>query len=126
MLTAEDKSAQDALRVRQGAGARYDADAAPHDDLLAARRNTAHFARVLNELHDSDLTDARRRVIAEVSYDARAAATALEHLGDTTEPYPLEQHIARGITLPARALRALFQHSEIHLNVTWRDLTDGD
>ena len=27
-------------------------------------------------------------------------------------------------TLPARALRHLFQHSEVHLNVCWRDLTE--
>ncbi|MEO0893109.1 MAG: maleylpyruvate isomerase [Pseudomonadota bacterium] len=125
-LTVEDKAAQDALRTRQGLGARYDAAAAPHDDLLQARRNTAQFARVLNETGDRDLTDTRRRIIAEVSYDARACATALEEIGGTADPYPLHDAIAQGVTLPPRALRALFQHSEIHLNVTWRDLSDAD
>ena len=125
-LTVEDRAAQEALRARQGAGARYDAAGAPHDDLLEARRNTAQFARVLNALRDRDLSEPRRRVIAEVSYDARACAVALDQMGGQITPYPLKESIEKGITLPPRALRALFQHSEIHLNVTWRDLTDED
>ena len=44
-----------ALRQRQGAGARYDAPNAPHDDLLLARRGAAYFARQLNRLDDTAL-----------------------------------------------------------------------
>ncbi len=126
-LTMAEQTAHEALRARQGDGARYDAEAAPHHDLLQARRNTSYFARVLNELRDDDLSNQRRRVIAEVSYNARACATALEQLEQAEpEPYDVEESVARGITLPPRALRALFQHSEIHLNVTWRDLSADD
>jgi maleylpyruvate isomerase len=126
------------LRERQGAGARYDADAAPARELLWARRGTAYFARKLNELSDDDLDGAtlipdwsRRRLIAHVGYQARALSQIVE-AARTGEPYQAISEADRiaqldlGETLPARALRNLFFHSEVHLNVEWRDLKDAD
>lgn len=117
----------DAVIARLGPGARYDDPAAPHDDLLAARRATADFARVLNALSDDALSPARRRIIARVGYEARALAYALEAIDHLApDPFDLDAAIMRGETLPARALRALFQHSSIHLNVAWRDLSGNN
>lgn len=120
-----------ALKARQGAGARYDAPNAPADDLLLARRGTAYFARKLNELSDSELdTRDRRRIIATVSYDARALAVMMA--GARTGHWPEEprfetsaKEIALCANLPARALRHLFHHTEVHLNVEWRDLPEA-
>ncbi|NAZ36668.1 maleylpyruvate isomerase N-terminal domain-containing protein [Rubellimicrobium sp. CFH 75288] len=130
-MTGQDDSGRAALRARQGAGARYDAEAAPHADLLLARRGTAYFARKLNELDDREL-DApslqegwtRRRLVARVSLQARGLAIALKAL---REPLILEEaewrpDLALAATLPARALRHLFVHSAKHLDVEWRDL----
>ena len=83
-LTAGEQAAREALRARQGAGARYDAASAPAEDLLLARRGTAYFARKLGELSDAELDapslreDVRRRaLIAQVGYHARALALAV-------------------------------------------------
>ncbi|MGB0411134.1 MAG: maleylpyruvate isomerase N-terminal domain-containing protein, partial [Pikeienuella sp.] len=80
-LTAEETAAREALRARQGKGARYDAPNAPHDDLLLARRGAAYFARKLAELNDADLNApslragwSRRHLIAHTGYHARAFA----------------------------------------------------
>jgi len=136
-LTPTDAAARDALRARQGKGARYDAPAAPHGDLLLARRGAAYFARKLSELSDSDLTApslrsgwSRRHLIAHVGYHARALALMVETVrtGAPTPPYPsgdgLRAGVDLGATLPARALRSLVHHAAIHLDVEWRDLTD--
>lgn len=126
--------ARDALRARQGAGARYDAAAAPAEDLAAARLGTAYFARKLNELTDAALWQpsarpgwTRRRVIADVALQARAIAQALE----IATGQPTHEHAETGPealdlaeTLPAQALRNLVAHADVHLNVVWRDLTD--
>ena len=131
-------AARAALKERQGAGARYDSPAAPARDLLWARRGTAYFARKLNELHD-DALDApsllpgwsRRHLIAHVGYNARALSRLVEWVrtGIETPMYPSgaarDAEIALGATLPPRALRHLFQHAEVHLNVEWRDLSDA-
>lgn len=135
-LTSEE-AAREALRQRLGAGARYDSPNAPARELAWARSGTAYFARRLNELDDDEL-DAdtllsgwtRRQLIAHVGYNARAltrltewAATGVETpmYGSDTQR---NREIERGATLPARALRNLFAHSEVHLNVEWRDLSD--
>ncbi|MBL6430261.1 MAG: maleylpyruvate isomerase [Maritimibacter sp.] len=119
-----DDDARAALRARQGAGARYDAETAPSGDLLVARRATADFARCLNRLSDAELTKARHRVIAEVSLQARAMALAVKALRAplTEEEEEWRPDVGMTVTLPAHALRYLFDHSQIHLNVEWRDL----
>ena len=135
---SDQDAARAALREKQGAGARYDADAAPHDDLLLARRGTAFFARKLNELGDDDLWGAsaqdgwtRRHLIAHVAYHARALAHVVEGVrtGAPVPTYPSaaarDDEIALGATLPARALRHLFDHAVKHLDVEWRDLPDA-
>lgn len=132
-----EEAARQALRERQGAGARYDAPAAPHRELDWARRGTAYFARALNNLTDKDLDTpsrlpglSRRHVIAHVGYQARMLSdiVAWARAGNSG-PLPRiadvpAELVAAGATLPARALRHLFQHSEVHLNVEWRDMTD--
>lgn len=104
--------------------------------LLTARRGTAYFSRKLAELRDADF-DApslipgwtRRHVIAHVGYNARAltrllewAATGIETpMYDSVEQR--NQEIAAGATLKPIALRHLVSHSNVHLNVEWRDLS---
>ncbi len=120
------------LWARQGAGARRDAPEAPAAALALARLGTAFFARKLNELTDDALYQpsvvagwSRAQVVCDVAYHARAisrqveAATAgltVPSFGDLTPEVDL------GATLPPRALRHLFDHAAIHLNVVWRDL----
>jgi maleylpyruvate isomerase len=41
------------------------------------------------------------------------------------EPENVVENIELGATLPVHALRHLFRHSEVHLNVEWRDLTEA-
>ena len=131
--------ARAALKARQGAGARYDAPGAPARDLAWARRGTAYFARLLNGLDSAALDRpsrvqgwSRRHLVAHVSYNARAFAqlAGAVRAGQPAALYPSaaarQAEIARGATLPDRALRHLFQHSEVHLNVDWRDLSDAD
>ncbi|WP_300439974.1 maleylpyruvate isomerase N-terminal domain-containing protein [uncultured Mameliella sp.] len=136
-LTAGEQAAREALRARQGAGARYDAASAPAEDLLLARRGTAYFARKLGELSDAELDapslreDVRRRaLIAQVGYHARALAqqVAAARAGEAVQPISPKTYrneIAQGATLPPRALCSLVHHAAIHLDVEWRDLT-GD
>jgi maleylpyruvate isomerase len=105
------------------------------DGLLQARRGTAFFARKLNELTDADLDGdsllpgwTRRHVVAHVGYNARAIARLVEWAatGVETPMYPsveVRNHeIDFGATLSPIALRNLFDHSAVHLNVEWRDL----
>ncbi|MFG6554637.1 maleylpyruvate isomerase N-terminal domain-containing protein [Sulfitobacter sp. 1A16808] len=138
-MIPEDTVARYALRVRQGGGARYDAETAPHDDLLQARRGTAYFARKLNELSDVDLSGpshlpgwTRAHIVSQTSYHARTLAHLLEaaRTGGAQPAPPGSEarasEIALGATLPPRALRSLFRHAEVHLNVEWRDLADQD
>jgi maleylpyruvate isomerase len=125
-------------RVRQGEGARYDSAAAPARELLWARRGTAYFARKLNDLSDEELDASslvpgwsRRRVIAHVGYQARflarivEAARKGEAMESLAEPEQQIDDIDLAETLPPHALRYLFKHSEVHLNVEWRDLPDA-
>lgn len=125
------------LRARQGAGARYDSPNAPARELAWARSGTAYFARKLVELEDEDLAGpsllpgwTRAHLVAHVGYNARALTRLCEwaRTGVETPMYVSTEarnaEIADGATLPARALRHLFEHSEVHLNVEWRDLTD--
>jgi maleylpyruvate isomerase len=133
---AGEDAARAALRERLGPGARYDSPAAPARELLWARRGTAYFARRLNELRDEDLDAptllpgwSRRHLVAHVGYNARALARLVEwaRTGVETPMYASAEarraEIELGATLPPRALRNLFDHAEVHLNVEWRDLT---
>ena len=43
---------------------------------------------------------------------------------DIPSEYDRAEEIAYAATRPGHALRNLFKHSEVHLNVAWRDLTD--
>ncbi|WP_427017493.1 maleylpyruvate isomerase family mycothiol-dependent enzyme [Pseudarthrobacter sp. P1] len=103
--------------------------------LLQARRGTAFFARKLNELSDADLDGpsllagwSRRHVVAHVGYNARAIARLIEWAatGVETPMYPSPKarghEIDFGATLSPIALRNLFDHAAVHLNVEWRDL----
>jgi maleylpyruvate isomerase len=111
-----------ALIARQGPGARYDAAEAPSEALMLARRGTAYFARVLNGLSDADVMEpAHAKVVAGIGYHGRGLA---EHLAALRQqaPAPEARQARDAISLPARALRGLFQHSAIHLDVEWRDL----
>ena len=117
--------------------ARHDrtTDPALLDALLQARRGTAFFARKLNELSDAELDGGtllpgwtRRHVVAHVGYNARAIARLIEWAatGVETPMYPSPEarnhEIDFGSTLSPIALRHLFDHSAVHLNVEWRDL----
>ena len=133
----DEREAIAALQARQGKGARYDSPAAPTSELLLARRGAAYFARKLNELDDTALEGGshlngvgRRLIVARVGYEARAMARIAEaareghgeeSLGDP-EQEPDDEIL--GACLPAHALRYLFEHTQAHLNVEWRDLTD--
>ncbi len=122
------------LRERLGKGARYDSSAAPAHELAWARRGTAYFARKLNELADdelmagSDLGLMRRRIACRIGHEARALAqivewTRLGKYSPATDPLATVEHSAmQSASLPAAAIRHLFKHAEVHLNVEWRDL----
>lgn len=110
-------------------------DPALLDALLQARRGTAFFARKLNELSDADLDGdtllpgwTRRHVVAHVGYNARAIARLIEWAATGVEtpmyssPEARNHEIEFGATLSPIALRHLFDHSAVHLNVEWRDL----
>jgi maleylpyruvate isomerase len=117
--------------------ARHDQTTDPQllEGLLQARRGTAFFARKLNELSDADLDGdsllpgwTRRHVTAHIGYNARAIARLIEWAatGVETPMYAStsvrDHEIDFGATLPPIALRHLFDHSAVHLNVEWRDL----
>jgi maleylpyruvate isomerase len=105
------------------------------EGLLLARRGTAFFARKLNELTDAQLDGdsllqgwTRRHVTAHIGYNARAIARLVEWAGTGVET-PMyvstsvrDHEIDFGATLSPIALRNLFDHSAVHLNVEWRDL----
>lgn len=120
------------LRARQGSGARHDAPDAPAADLALARLGTAFFARKLNELTDDALYHpsavagwSRAHVVCDVAYHARAISRQVEAAtaGLAVPPFcELADELELGATLPPRALRHLFDHTAIHLNVVWRDL----
>ena len=110
-------------------------DPALLDALLQARRGTAFFARKLNELSDAELDGAtllpgwtRRYVVAHVGYNARAIARLIDWAATGVEtpmyasPEARNHEIEFGATLSPIALRHLFDHSAVHLNVEWRDL----
>lgn len=126
------------LRARQGPGARYDSADAPARELAWARRGTAYFARVLATMTDDELVEPsllpgwmRAHVVAHVGYNARALTRLVEWARTGVEtpmyrsPEQRNREIERGATLPARALRTLFAHAEVHLNVEWRDVAQG-
>jgi maleylpyruvate isomerase len=105
--------------------------------LLQVRRGTAYFARKLNELRDDELEApsllagwTRRHVIAHVGYNARGVARLTQWAGTGAKtpmydsPAQRAWEIEFGATLSPAALRHLFEHSAVHLNVEWRDLTD--
>lgn len=135
-MTGSLDEARAALRARQGQGARYDAAEAPAGALALARSGTAYFARKLNELTDAALYEpsaaeglTRAGVICRVAYQARAIARQAEAAaaGEAIPPlYDSEaerlEAIVLGSTLPPRAIRHLFDHAAIHLDVVWRDL----
>jgi maleylpyruvate isomerase len=139
MPTLEEDEAFSRLRAKQGAGARYDADNAPAQELAWARRGTAYFARLLNNLRDRELYSpsavngwTRAHVVAAVAFNARDITRIVEaarlQLGCVETP-TAEDRIAElsyAATLPSHALRNLFKHSEVHLNVEWRDLSNDD
>jgi maleylpyruvate isomerase len=136
MATLEQERA--ALRERQGPGARYDAAEAPSEELALARLGTAYFARQLNDLPDAALAGpclvpgwTRAHVVAQVGYQARAL-TRLTEWAAGGVPQAMyasaearREEIENGATLPARALRGLFRHAAVHLDVEWRDLPDS-
>lgn len=139
MTAMTEHEAAEELRQRQGKGARYDDPAAPAATLSWARRGTAYFARQLNTLTDAELDEpsllpgwTRQHVIAHIGYNARALArlvewarTGVEHRMYASQEQR-DREIAVGSTLPTRALRFLFLHSEVHLNVEWRDLRGAE
>lgn len=109
-------------------------DAAVRDGLSLARHATANFNRVLLHLRPDDFGGSTRisevnraELIARLSYQARRMATLCESLRTQTPAIPLlesatQDEIRYGATMPVQALRNLFQHSAVHLNVEWRDL----
>lgn len=134
MATLE--QARATLRERQGEGARYDAPEAPAETLGWARLGTAYFARLLNNLADTDLCQpslvpgwSRSHVVAQVGYQARALTRLTEWAASGTPQAMYSSEAARleevenGSTLPTRALRGLFRHAAVHLDVEWRDLS---
>ena len=138
-MSASVEEARAALRVRQGAGARYDAPAAPARELDWARRGTAYFARVLGNLADAELAGSsaregfsRRQLIAFVGMQARLLAETVAWMrrGESDAlPFTLKvsaQEVAFSATLPPAALRYLYHHAAVHLDVEWRDATDVD
>ncbi|MBO9112566.1 MULTISPECIES: maleylpyruvate isomerase N-terminal domain-containing protein [Rhizobium/Agrobacterium group] len=129
--------ARAALRSRLGKGARFDAPQAPAETLAWARLGTAYFARKLGELSNEELDLpsrvagwSRRHVIAHVGYQARhlarlaEAARAGRGVEELAEAEAQNEDVEFGATLPAHALRYLFRHSEVHLNVEWRDMDE--
>lgn len=125
-------AARDALRARQGQGARYEAPEAPAAELALVRLGTAFFARKLNELPDAGLSapsalpgKSRAQVVAGVALQARAICWQIEGDGEGAQDAwsaAYLEDVDSCATLPPRALRHLFDHTAIHLNVVWRDL----
>lgn len=129
-------NARSAIRARLGVGARFDDASAPALELSWARLGTAYFARALNHLSDQELSSATRLrrggrsslIVAEIAYQARALAhlSEMARAGDMAAAAGvfagIPVSIETALSLPAEALRHLFRHSEVHLNVEWRDM----
>ena len=123
------------LRSRLGKGARFDAVGAPAEALRLARHGMAFFARQLNALSDDELAGparvpgwTRAHVVAHVSISARSQALALTALrGQALEDdFDWDPDVDLTATLPPRALRHLYDHAHVHVNVEWRDLASAD
>jgi len=141
-MNADLDAARAELRVRQGAGARYDAAAAPARDLDRARRGAAYLARIIGNLSDLELDgpsawdgNTRRRLIAFAGYQARLLAEAIADArgasgasgGRARRSLRIDPELIDfGATLPPQALRHLVRHAAVHLDVEWRDATDAD
>ena len=134
-INAADQTIRAAFMKRQGKGARYDAHNAPTEELLLARRGAAYFARQLNELTNSELYGesripgwTRAELISDISYSARSMANILAQVRSITSNQEIfqEPNLKLASTLPAQALRYLFTHTDIHLNVEFRDLKAKD
>lgn len=128
------EDARKELIERQGTGARYDAPGAPSDDLLAVRRLTSVLARLINDLPDSSLSKGSETAqkVAQAALAARRLGEALAAIRTEAPPAPEgvalvvpAKDIRAAATLPAHALRHLFDHTRVHLNVEWRDMTDS-
>lgn len=134
-MSDREEAARAQLRARQGAGARYDHFSAPHVDLSLVRQGTAYFARLLMNMTDEQLSApsrapgiSRREIVARVGLEARFLAETVAWVRvRSDQPLPIDQSVVPSevdfiSTLPSQALRNLFSHSEVHLNVEWRDL----
>lgn len=126
---------EDQLRSRLGKGARFDADGAPATALRLARHGMAFFARQLNMLTDDELSGrsqvsgwTRAHIVALVSIAARSQALALTDLSGKAldDEFAWDPDVDLTATLPPRALRHLYDHAHVHLNVEWRDLASAD
>lgn len=106
-------------------------------ELLAVRRATAYLSRKVSEIQDGELGAASRldgwsraHVVAHLGYNARALCRLVEwaNTGVETPMYRSGEHrnyeIEMGATLQPHALRHLFDHSAVSLNVEWRDTPD--
>lgn len=120
----------DQLRARLGPGARRDAPGAPAEALTQARRGMAFFARQLNAVPDDSLALSTRipgwdraHLVAHISLEARAQALALAALRGHVSDEEWSSDLEFAATLPPRALRHLFEHAHVHVNVEWRDLS---
>lgn len=119
------------LRRRLGIGARFDAEAAPAEALLAMRLARAACLRQMSLISDHDLQrPGLSQIVAELGCTARLIAESFETLsghagieGDSAERSGiLTTEIALARTLPGRALRSLYLHALQHLDVACRDL----
>lgn len=128
--------ARAALRRHQGQGARHDAAEAPAATLALVRLGTAYFARKLNELPDDALSapsslpgKTRAQIVAGVALQARANCWQIGGKGEGAQDAGSAAYLADVdgcATLPPHALRHLFDHTAIHLNVVWHDLPGPD
>jgi maleylpyruvate isomerase len=112
----------------------------PREAMLAARRGTAYFSRILNALSDEELAapatgrrhDGRTRaaLVAGVALHARAMAEVFEatRIGQPYGPHATafdRDSVRFAATLAPSALRNLHAHTVVHLNVEWRDLPES-
>ncbi|MFT4042364.1 MAG: maleylpyruvate isomerase family mycothiol-dependent enzyme [Gordonia sp. (in: high G+C Gram-positive bacteria)] len=105
--------------------------------LAIARTGTTHFARLLAAIPDAELDRpsllpgwTRKHLVAHVGYNAAALTRLLEWAATGVEVpmYPSanarDEEIDSGATLPAHALRNLFDHTAARLDEKWRNLSD--
>lgn len=105
--------------------------------LALTRLGTSVFSRELAALGDAELAEpsrmplsSRREIVAFVGLQARMLAERVAVVrGHAAEPHdahePQEYELDFTASLPAQALRNLYLHSFIHLDVEWRDLPAG-